>query len=124
MNTLATLRRFLPHTRTLLAFALLALIFCAPHALGQDAGSNPTPTGTPAPFEVKVGEDGPKIEKLRRELHSDRHDAAGHAFPAVSILIMTTSFMRIIIVLGFLRNALSTQQTPPNIVLIGTSRSF
>jgi len=38
---------------------------------------------------------------------------------APSILIMTTSFTRIIIVLSFLRNALGTQQMPPNQVLIG-----
>lgn len=38
---------------------------------------------------------------------------------APAILIMTTSFTRIIIVLSFIRNALSTQQTPPNQVLIG-----
>lgn len=38
---------------------------------------------------------------------------------APSILIMMTSFTRIIIVLSFLRNALGTQQTPPNQVLIG-----
>jgi len=38
---------------------------------------------------------------------------------APSILIMTTCFTRIIIVLGFLRQALGTQQTPPNQVLIG-----
>lgn len=36
-----------------------------------------------------------------------------------SILIMTTCFTRIIIVLSFLRNALGLQQTPPNQVLIG-----
>ncbi|NLJ31994.1 MAG: flagellar type III secretion system pore protein FliP [Clostridiales bacterium] len=36
-----------------------------------------------------------------------------------SILIMTTCFARIIIVLSFLRNALGLQQTPPNQVLIG-----
>jgi flagellar biosynthetic protein FliP len=36
---------------------------------------------------------------------------------APSILIMTTSFMRIIIVLSFLRSALGLQQTPPNQVL-------
>ncbi|WP_026893838.1 flagellar type III secretion system pore protein FliP [Clostridiisalibacter paucivorans] len=36
-----------------------------------------------------------------------------------AILIMMTSFTRIIIVLSFIRNALSTQQTPPNQVLIG-----
>lgn len=37
---------------------------------------------------------------------------------APSILIMTTSFMRIVIVLSFLRSALGLQQTPPNQVLI------
>jgi len=36
-----------------------------------------------------------------------------------SILIMMTSFTRIIIVLSFVRNALGLQQTPPNQVLIG-----
>lgn len=38
---------------------------------------------------------------------------------APSILIMMTAFTRIIIVLSFLRNALGTQQMPPNQVLIG-----
>ncbi|MCX7885535.1 MAG: flagellar type III secretion system pore protein FliP [Caloramator sp.] len=36
-----------------------------------------------------------------------------------SIVLMMTSFTRIIVVFGFLRNALSTQQSPPNQVLIG-----
>lgn len=36
-----------------------------------------------------------------------------------SILVLMTSFTRIIVVLSFVRNALSTQQTPPNQVLIG-----
>lgn len=38
---------------------------------------------------------------------------------APSILIMMTSFVRIIVVLSFLRSALATQQMPPNQVLIG-----
>lgn len=38
---------------------------------------------------------------------------------APSILMMMTSFTRIIILLSFLRNALGTQQMPPNQVLIG-----
>ncbi len=36
-----------------------------------------------------------------------------------SILIMMTSFTRIIIVLSFVKNALGLQQTPPNQVLVG-----
>jgi flagellar biosynthetic protein FliP len=38
---------------------------------------------------------------------------------APSILIMMTSFTRVIIVLGFVRRALSLQSTPPNQTLIG-----
>jgi flagellar biosynthetic protein FliP len=37
---------------------------------------------------------------------------------APSILVMMTSFMRIVIVLSFLRSALGTQQTPPNQVIV------
>lgn len=38
---------------------------------------------------------------------------------APSILVMVTSFVRIVVVLSFLRTAMGTQQTPPNQVLIG-----
>ncbi|MCU0986243.1 MAG: flagellar type III secretion system pore protein FliP [Acetobacteraceae bacterium] len=38
---------------------------------------------------------------------------------APSLLVMVTSFARIVIVLSLLRSALGTQGTPPNIVLIG-----
>lgn len=38
-----------------------------------------------------------------------------------AIVLMMTSFTRIIIVLGFLRQALGTQSTPPNQVLLGLS---
>ena len=36
-----------------------------------------------------------------------------------TILIMTTCFTRVVIVLSFMRNAIGLQQTPPNQVLIG-----
>jgi len=38
---------------------------------------------------------------------------------APSIRIMLTSFTRIVIILSFIRNAMGTQQTPPNQVIIG-----
>lgn len=38
---------------------------------------------------------------------------------APSIIVMMTSFSRIVIVLAFMRQALGTQQSPPNQVLIG-----
>jgi len=37
---------------------------------------------------------------------------------APSILIMVTSFVRVIVVLSFLRTAMGTQQTPPNQVIV------
>ncbi len=37
---------------------------------------------------------------------------------APSILVMVTSFTRFVVVLGFLRQALGTQQSPPNVVMI------
>ena len=38
-----------------------------------------------------------------------------------SILVMTTSFVRIVVVIGFLRNAMSTQNVPPNQVVLALS---
>ncbi|MDA8233832.1 MAG: flagellar type III secretion system pore protein FliP [Clostridia bacterium] len=38
---------------------------------------------------------------------------------APAILILTTSFTRIVVVLSFMRSALSTQQMPPNQLLVG-----
>ncbi len=38
---------------------------------------------------------------------------------APSILVMTTSFIRIVVVLSFLRHAMGTQQMPPNQLLTG-----
>lgn len=40
---------------------------------------------------------------------------------APAIMILTTAFTRIVIIFGFLRNALGTQSIPPNQVLIGLS---
>ena len=37
---------------------------------------------------------------------------------APGILIMTTSFVRIVVIIGFLRNALATQNVPPNQVIL------
>ena len=39
---------------------------------------------------------------------------------APSLLVMVTAFTRIVIVLSLLRSALSTQGTPPNMVMICT----
>ena len=38
---------------------------------------------------------------------------------APAILLMTTSFVRIVVIIGFLRNAIATQNVPPNQVILG-----
>ncbi len=40
---------------------------------------------------------------------------------APSILIMTTSFVRIVVVLSLLRTAIGLQQAPPNVVIVSLS---
>ena len=40
---------------------------------------------------------------------------------APALLLLTTSFTRIIVVLGFVRRAIGTQDAPPNTVLVGLS---
>ena len=40
---------------------------------------------------------------------------------APSLLMMTTSFTRIVVVLSFLRSALGTQQAPSNQIVVGLS---
>ena len=40
---------------------------------------------------------------------------------APSILVMTTSFVRIVVVLSLLRTAIGLQQSPPNAVIISLS---
>lgn len=40
---------------------------------------------------------------------------------APAILLMTTSFVRIVVVLSFVRHAMGTQQMPPNQIIIGLS---
>ncbi len=78
-----------------------------------------SPTSMPIPFpkvgvDVGVAETGKEVVSSLQMLFILTIIAL-----APSILMMMTSFTRIIVVLHFLRSALGTQQTPPNQVLIG-----
>ena len=67
-------------------------------------------------FELNIGEaDGP--EEVAASIQILLLLTVLSLAPA--ILIMLTSFTRIVIVLGFLRRAIATQTTPPNQVIIG-----
>lgn len=100
--------------RTLLLLALLVplLALCTSAAETTDAQTTEAADGTPG---ISVSFDGLNGESDGLEVLFMLTVIA----LAPSILIMTTSFTRIIIVLSCVRNAIGLQQTPPNQVLIG-----
>ncbi len=96
-------------SRLLLSVAALSILCVAVHAQGPVAPTPPTPPGDWFKDEAP--------QELALTLRLVFSLAALSLLPTA--LITMTSFMRIIIVLSFLRSALGTQQTPPNTVLVG-----
>ncbi len=98
-------------TKTIVSLALLILIIIFAGCFSSLAATVPSPSininlgGTNNPVQVA---DSVKLLVLLTVLAL-----------APSILIMMTSFTRIIIVLAILRQGLGTQQMPPNQILIG-----
>jgi flagellar biosynthesis protein FliP len=77
-------------------FSIVATLPALAQSLSLDLGEGPTSTGRIVQLFVLLG-----VLSL-----------------APSILVMVTSFTRIVVVLSFLRSAIGLQQTPPNSVLI------
>ncbi len=110
-------------TRSALSALLLALLvalffLASASAYAQAEGQPPAPPGADAIRGALTG--------LQDATQPDRIEGTLLVFLiltvlslAPAILIMTTSFTRIIVVLGFLRQAMGTQQSPPNQVLVG-----
>lgn len=80
----------------------------------ERTGNNVNGTLGPLEFRLNTDEDGESLSATLQMLL-----VLTVITLAPSILIMVTSFTRIIIVLHFVRSALGTQTTPPNQVLIG-----
>ncbi len=106
---------------SLVVAACLALCLVASGLSHAQRPSRPTrPTPPPPPSAPTASghwltQDPP--QELALTLRLVFSLAALSLLPAA--LVSMTSFMRIIIVLGFLRSALGTQQAPPNTVLVG-----
>ncbi|MGK0289773.1 MAG: flagellar biosynthetic protein FliP [bacterium] len=92
-------------------FMIGFFLFLAPSLLAQQKTTVPIPS-----FNLQIGQSS-SPEQVASSLQIIILLTVLSLAPA--ILIMTTSFTRIIIVLSFLRNALGTQQSPPNQILIG-----
>ncbi len=98
----------------IICFALAGLFYC--FILAPRAGAaNATPIPIPH-FSVTVGTSNNPTD-VSQSLQILLLLTVLSLAPA--ILIMMTSFIRIIVVFSFLRNALATQTMPPNQVLIG-----
>lgn len=126
--------------RTVFATLLLSLTVIAVAALGTDAAAaqelpsfedpgpagDATPTSVDAPAPVEAPD---ALPDLTIELDDGQGGVESQPLTIVliltvlalapTLLILLTSFTRIIIVLGITRNALSLQGIPPNQVLIG-----
>ena len=104
---------------------ILALIFCLMVAEPAFAQGAPTPPSLPAPpgtgdaIDRALGDLGGGNAPLSLSLQVLIIMGLLSVLPG--ILLMMTSFTRIIIVLSILRQALGLQQTPPNQVLVGLS---
>lgn len=95
------------------------LIFAATFALAQTAGAPAKPQNLPVPsINLGIGSGSDK-EQLSTSLRILAMLTVLSLAPA--ILILTTAFTRIVIILSFTRTALGTQNIPPNQVIIGLS---
>ncbi|MGN6270026.1 MAG: flagellar type III secretion system pore protein FliP [Sphingomonas sp.] len=118
-----------------IVLVLLTILLCVVIAAPSFAQTVPAPAPVAAPAAPGVGD---ALDRALGDLShtSAANQASGNAPMALSlqiliimglltvlpgILLMMTSFTRIIIVLSILRQALGLQQTPPNQVLIGLS---
>ncbi|MFA5967732.1 MAG: flagellar type III secretion system pore protein FliP [Sphingomonas sp.] len=106
---------------------LLAVLFCVVVAMPALAQTVQTVPPVPAPAGPAVGD---AVDRALGDLGGGKAPLSlslqiliimGLLSILPGILLMMTSFTRIIIVLALLRQALGLQQTPPNQVLIGLS---
>ncbi len=105
-----------PNLKRFMRFALLLVIAClAGFAMAQAQGGGSVPIPS-----VNIGIGGSEDkDQLSTSLQILALLTVLSIAPA--ILILTTAFTRIVIVLGFVRSALGTQNIPPTQVLIGLS---
>jgi flagellar biosynthetic protein FliP len=93
-------------------FFLAATLFFTSHAFAAGGFSLPA-------LSLNLGGEGAKPAELVNVLRIVLMLTVLTLAPA--ILVMMTSFTRIVIVLSFLRQSLGTQQMPPNQVIVGLS---
>jgi len=102
--------------RGLTLLAVTATLVLVPATL---AAAAPAPSPSPAPSPAGTVSDGLANATSGLNQPVSLVLLLGSLSVLPGLLIMVTAFTRIVIVLGFTRSALGTQQIPPNQVLIG-----
>src|SRR5256714_10781568 len=109
----------------LITFALLAPTVCAQEVPGNVPGDARAPLPTVA-SQTPSNPNAPPTFSIPDMTKRENFSAAMQLIIlltvlslAPAILIMMTSFTRIVIVLALLRQAMGTQQLPPNQILVG-----
>lgn len=97
---------------TILALLVLGFVLVSQAAFAAPAPEGPTLPIPALDFAVGAAE-GPQDVVLTLQIVA----LITILSIAPAILLMTTSFVRILVVLGFIRNAMGTQQMPPNQVI-------
>jgi flagellar biosynthetic protein FliP len=108
---LSLFRRHPPWRRLLPAVALLAVLVCGAVAARAQAV---TPGSITLSINGGIGQERQQVSSVLQILA-----LLTMLSLAPALLIMLTSFTRIIIVLGFVRRAMATQEVPPTQILIG-----
>jgi len=116
---------------------LVSLVLSAAPALGQinsPVALPPTPQANPSATALPITDNVPSIGELMTVLEkatAQKPEDSNWATPVKlviifaglailpSLLVMMTSFTRIVIVLSFVRRALTTQSIPPTVAVVG-----
>ena len=96
-------------------WALLALFFITTTAVAQDVAPTPPPAAPALSINLGGSEQGSVATAIQIVV------VMTVLTLAPSILVLMTSFTRIVIVLGFVRSAIGVQGAPSNQVLVGMS---
>jgi flagellar biosynthetic protein FliP len=114
-----------------LKFLAFSTAFAALPALAPAQGPAPAPAASstqPAPQLPAMGDLINAVDKATKSSDGKASDWSNPVKLALvftglallpSLLVMVTSFTRIVIVLGFIRRALTTQTIPPTVALVG-----
>jgi len=106
--------------RNLLSLLLLAVVLCIVSSLSAATTPVPTPKGlgqqlTPIPSQIS------NFTMLERPSLVTQATAIAFMSLMPFIVMILTSFVKIVVVLSLLRNALGVQQAPPNQVINGVA---